>query len=667
MAFSDILDGESGSSVRTKLNTLKAVEAGATADQTDAEIEIAYNTQVIIVSQSEAEAGTSTTARRWTAQRVSQAIAAIGFSSLVEDLSPQLGGVLDTNAQAIDESEGSSVASGATTDIWAVDGNTIHITGSTGPATSLGTAARAGAWRKCIFDSTPTWNDGANLILPNSANFTFAADDIAYVYADTTTQFRVVIFKGDGTAVVGALQTPWTADIDQAGFSITDGGGLEVLSFVETASAINEVTIANNSIGLGPTISATGDDTDIALNLAGKGTQGVAIGGVTPVAGTELLLPNAGGDVFATPTLAFGDGDTGFYENVDDQLFLSMGGLKSFFFFTSRFQCARAGLGTASIQCATPSATVPVFTTTNTGATGLGGTANTLSLITDNVEAINIDALQGVTFKPGVGVTAFSMTLNATPGDAIIITDSAAIERFIVEADGGIIIQTGSSANDFVSFAGTTTQLCEFNSDGLGSSLQILGDNSGSGGPAEIRLGSTGVVQFNSVADLQAGSRDTEIGRTSAGSLSIGSLTVVGAEIGTSGIGLANVTEGGTARLTRKTTHENHTLAAASTSDTTTISIPSGARLLAVSFNVNTAVVDDAGDDTWSAAFITGSTTTLATAAAAAQNTKIDKMLPDEISTGVCQIRFTANAGNFSAGVIEIVAYYEELTSLANV
>ena len=59
--------------VRTLLN----VEDGAAADQSDAEIETAYNNQVDIVSQAEAEAGTATIARRWTAQRVAQAIAAL--------------------------------------------------------------------------------------------------------------------------------------------------------------------------------------------------------------------------------------------------------------------------------------------------------------------------------------------------------------------------------------------------------------------------------------------------------------------------------------------------------------------------------------------------------------------------------------------------------------
>lgn len=44
----------------------------------DAAIEAAYNNQVDVVSQAEAEAGSATTVRRWTAQRVSQAIAALG-------------------------------------------------------------------------------------------------------------------------------------------------------------------------------------------------------------------------------------------------------------------------------------------------------------------------------------------------------------------------------------------------------------------------------------------------------------------------------------------------------------------------------------------------------------------------------------------------------------
>ncbi len=61
----------------TQVRTILNVEDGATADQSDAEIETAYNNQVSVVGQAEAEAGSATTVRRWTAQRVGQAVAAL--------------------------------------------------------------------------------------------------------------------------------------------------------------------------------------------------------------------------------------------------------------------------------------------------------------------------------------------------------------------------------------------------------------------------------------------------------------------------------------------------------------------------------------------------------------------------------------------------------------
>ncbi len=56
---------------------LNGIEDGATTDQTNAEIEAAYNAQVGVVTQVIAEAGVSTTVYRWTPQRVAQAISAL--------------------------------------------------------------------------------------------------------------------------------------------------------------------------------------------------------------------------------------------------------------------------------------------------------------------------------------------------------------------------------------------------------------------------------------------------------------------------------------------------------------------------------------------------------------------------------------------------------------
>lgn len=63
---------------------------------TDAAIESAYNNQVAIVSQADAEAGTSTDVKRWTPQRIAQAIAALEDSSLTqEEVEDYVGGVVD--------------------------------------------------------------------------------------------------------------------------------------------------------------------------------------------------------------------------------------------------------------------------------------------------------------------------------------------------------------------------------------------------------------------------------------------------------------------------------------------------------------------------------------------------------------------------------------------
>lgn len=71
------------------------------------------------------------------------------------------------------------VTSAATCDIGAATSNYVRITGSTGPITSLGTAAE-GVVRQVLFASTPTLTYHATaLILPGAANIVAAAGDTA--------------------------------------------------------------------------------------------------------------------------------------------------------------------------------------------------------------------------------------------------------------------------------------------------------------------------------------------------------------------------------------------------------------------------------------------------------------------------------------------------------
>ncbi len=81
--------------------------------------------------------------------------------------------------------------------------------------------------------------------------------------------------------------------------SINDANGNELVKFPSSvSSAVNEVTVTNAATGNAPSIAATGGDTNIPLALAGKGTGGVTINGVTqsataPSAGQVLTASSA--------------------------------------------------------------------------------------------------------------------------------------------------------------------------------------------------------------------------------------------------------------------------------------------------------------------------------------------------------------------------------------
>jgi hypothetical protein len=90
------------------------------------------------------------------------------------------------------------------------------------------------------------------------------------------------------------LQSTWYTLSSNTGFNfgsltlstaINDVNGNELLRVAATAAAVNEVTLTNAAAGNAPSLSATGGDTNISLNLVAKGTGTVQAGGV-PVATT---------------------------------------------------------------------------------------------------------------------------------------------------------------------------------------------------------------------------------------------------------------------------------------------------------------------------------------------------------------------------------------------
>jgi hypothetical protein len=87
--------------------------------------------------------------------------------------------------------------------------------------------------------------------------------------------------KGAGRTVVGAF----SATSPRVITGVNDTNGNELLKVTATASAVNELTLANAATGNSPTLSATGDDTNVDINITPKGTGEVNITNIDVVSG----------------------------------------------------------------------------------------------------------------------------------------------------------------------------------------------------------------------------------------------------------------------------------------------------------------------------------------------------------------------------------------------
>lgn len=92
---------------------------------------------------------------------------------------------------------------------------------------------------------------------------------------------------------------------------ILDTNGNEILTLTATPAAVNELTLANAATGSAPSLTATGNDADIDINLVAKGTGILKSAGVAVVTttGTQTLTnktitnPTVTTGTFASPVL----------------------------------------------------------------------------------------------------------------------------------------------------------------------------------------------------------------------------------------------------------------------------------------------------------------------------------------------------------------------------
>jgi hypothetical protein len=114
----------------------------------------------------------------------------------------------------------------------------------------------------------------------SGATVTWATTDKGWkvVYFDGVATNTGVYDIGMGDVTLTGTQTLTnkTLTSPKIGTNILDTNGLELLNLTATASAVNELTLANASTGNNPTISATGE-TNVGITLTPKGTGEVVI------------------------------------------------------------------------------------------------------------------------------------------------------------------------------------------------------------------------------------------------------------------------------------------------------------------------------------------------------------------------------------------------------
>ena len=177
------------------------------------------------------------------------------------------------------------VTDGAATTLTAIDGGTdqarqmiINLTGTL----SAQREVRCPAVQKLYFVRNATTGgfgvlfktaSGTGVVVPNGR--------IRAVYCDATNVNDLITDLPAGAQLNGAdivtttgtqTLTNKTLTSPRVGTAILDTNGNESIRIAATASAVNDIQVTNAATSGTPTISAVGNDTNIGLNLVGKGT-----------------------------------------------------------------------------------------------------------------------------------------------------------------------------------------------------------------------------------------------------------------------------------------------------------------------------------------------------------------------------------------------------------
>ena len=217
------------------------------------------------------------------------------FELLVDAVSAATSATASATSATASATSATASASSATTSGNSATASASSATAAATSATASAASATAAAASADAFDdiylgsksSDPSTDNDGDALAAGMLYFN-TTDDLLRVYTGSAWQNAAVDTTGFITLSGTQTLTNKTLTTPKIGTSILDTNGNELAKLTATGSAVNEFTVANAATGGSPTLSSTGGDSNIDLDLLAKGTGHVTVRGNTNAGAIQL-------------------------------------------------------------------------------------------------------------------------------------------------------------------------------------------------------------------------------------------------------------------------------------------------------------------------------------------------------------------------------------------